>query len=156
MKILVKTAERSASLSVPRSLYSDDAVLIAARIFAGRAEVYHEPTRAEHRLTLVAARAGLDAAALEALGGEFLNELLNQEYRFVVGRFNRKIADVIAAQTLLSARGGEHPAPQPEDSPELKAEAERLMREAEEETKRTMPKRIPPQNQPIPPEPRAR
>jgi His-Xaa-Ser system protein HxsD len=149
MNIAVDAAERRVSVRVPRKIYSDDAVRIAAHVFDSRAEVYHEAGRAEHELTLVARRTGLDAGALEALGGEFLNELLNQEYRFLVARFNRRIADRIVAQSLLSARGGDHPAPPPPDTPELKAETKRLLAEAADEIRRTMPKRIPPQGAPI-------
>ena len=156
MKILADRAARSVSLSAPRKTYSDDAVRIAALVFSNRADVYHEATRTAHELTLVAKRRDADGAALEALGGEFLNELLNQEYRFVVARFNRKVADLIAAQTLLSARGGESAPKRAPDSPELQAEAARLMREAAEEIRRTMPKKIAPRGTPIPPEADAR
>ena len=156
MKILTDRAARSVSLSAPRATYSDDAVRIAAHVFSNRADVYHEATRSAHELTLVAKRRDADAAALEALGGEFLNELLNQEYRFVVARFNRKVADLIAAQTLLSARGGENPPQRAAASPELQAETARLMRAAAEEIERTMPRKIAPRGSPIPPEPDAR
>ncbi|MFI5346183.1 MAG: hypothetical protein ACHQ51_07405 [Elusimicrobiota bacterium] len=156
MKISVDRAERSASFSAPRKIYSDDAVRIAAHVFSSRVEVYHEETKSAHALTLVAKRKDLDEKALEALGGEFLNEMLNQEYRFVVARFNRKVADVIAAQTLLSARGGENPAAPAEDSAELKTETARLMAEADAEIKRTMPKKLAPQGPLYPPEVHAR
>ena len=156
MKIEVNRAERSVSLTAPRKTYSGDAVGIAAHVFSNRAEVYHNESKSDHELTLVAKRRDLDEAALEALGGEFLNELLNQEYRFVVGRFNRKVADVIAAQALLSARGGEKPAKPAPDSSELKAEVKKLMAAAEEEIRRTMPKKLAPQGPLYPPEPHAR
>lgn len=155
MKISVDRAERSVSLSAPRKIYSDDAVRIAAHVFSNRTEIYHEAAKSHHELTLVAKRRDLDEKSLEALGGEFLNELLNQEYRFVVARFNRKVADLIAAQTLLSARGGENPEAPAEDSAELKAEAARLMAEANDEIKRTMPKKLAPQGPLYPPEFRA-
>ena len=156
MKISVDRAERSVSLSAPRKIYSDDAVRIAAHVFSTRAEIYHNAAKTAHELTLVAKRRDLDERALEALGGEFLNELLNQEYRFVVARFNRKVADLIAAQTLLSARGGETPAVPAPDSAELKAETARLMAEAEAEIRRTMTKKLPPQGPLYPPEVHAR
>jgi len=155
VKFLVDRAERSVSLRVPKKIYSDDAVRIAAHVFSNRAETYAESSRAEHALTLVAKRQDADAAVLEALGGEFLNELLNQEYRFVVARFNRKVADVIAAQTLLAARGGENPPAPPAETPELKAETERLMQAAAAEIARTMPKKISPPGPLYPPEARA-
>ena len=156
MKILVDLPERSVALSVPRKTYCDDAVRIAAHVFSNRAEVYHEAGKAAHELTLVAKRRDADEAALEALGGEFLNELLNQEYRFVVARFNRKISNLIAAQALFSARGGEKPPRPAPDSPELQAETVRLMREADAEIRRVMPKKIKPQGSPIAPEVHAR
>ncbi|MDE2491690.1 MAG: hypothetical protein KGM24_12660 [Elusimicrobia bacterium] len=148
MKISVDPSERSVTVTVSPKAYSDDAVRIAAAVFGAKAEVYDEGGRSARALTLVAKRA-LDARALEALGGDFLNELLNQEYRFLVARFNRAIADRIATQTLLAARGGETPPAPPADTPELKAETERLLAEAAEEIRRTMPKRLPPQGAPI-------
>jgi His-Xaa-Ser system protein HxsD len=147
----VDRAERSVSFSVPTKIYSQDAVRIAAHVFSNRVETYHEAGKTAHELTLVAKRRDLDEKTLEALGGEFLNEMLNQEYRFVVARFNRKVADLIAAQTLLSARGGENPAVPAADSAELKAETARLMAEAEAEIKRTMPKKLSPQGPLYPP-----
>jgi His-Xaa-Ser system protein HxsD len=156
MNMSVDQKKRSVSLSAPRKTYSDDAVRIAAHVFSNRAEVYHRASRSAHELTLVAKRRDADAPSLEALGGEFLNELLNQEYRFVVARFNRKVADVIAAQTLMSARGGEKPAPAAPDSPELEAEVRKLISAAEEEIRRTMPKKLAPQGPLYPPEGHAR
>jgi His-Xaa-Ser system protein HxsD len=156
MKISTDRAERSVSLMVSAKIYSQDAVRIAAHVFSRRAEIYHEDAKGSHELTLVAKRKDLDEKALEALGGEFLNELLNQEYRFVVARFNRKVANLIAAQTLLAARGGETPAAPAPDSAELKAETARLMKEAQAEIDRTMPKKLAPQGPLYPPEVHAR
>lgn len=155
MKMSVDRAERSVRFAVPRAVYSDDAVRIAAHVFANRAETYAEESKAAFDLTLVSKKAGLDDSSLEALAGEFLNELLNQEYRFVVARFNRKVADVVTAQTLLSARGGENPPAPPAETPELKAETQRLMREAADEIERTMPKKIAAPGPLYPPEARA-
>lgn len=151
MRSVVDRAERSVSFSVPKKIYSDDAVRIAAHVFSNRLETYVEESKTAHELTLVAKRKDLDEAALEALAGEFANELLNQEYRFVVARFNRKVADVIAAQTLLAARGGETPPVPPADTAEVKAELERLLNTAREEIKATMPKKLPAQGPLYPP-----
>jgi His-Xaa-Ser system protein HxsD len=156
MIISADIKKRSVSLHVSRKIYSDDAVRIAGHVFSGRAEVYHRAGKSDHELTLVSKRRDADAPALEALGGEFLNELLNQEYRFVVARFNRKTADLIVTQTLLSARGGENPAKPAPDSAEFEAEARKLQAAAEEEIRRTMPKKLPPQGPLYPPEAHAR
>lgn len=151
MKFAIDRAARAVSFSLPKSLYSLDALRIAGVVFASRAEVYHEETKAEHRLTLESRRRDSGPAELEALAGDFHNELLNQEYRFLVARFNRKIADLIVTQTLLAARGGENPPAPPAETPEFRAEADRLMAEAAEEIRRTMPRKIAPQGSPIPP-----
>ena len=153
--IAIDEAGRSVSFSVPDKLYSEDGLKIAAQIFSARADVYLEEARGRHELTLKAKRRTVDAAGLAALAGEFRNELLNQEYRFLVGRFNQKITSLIVTQTLFAARGGETPpeAPAAEKTPEFQAEVARLMSEADAEIRRTMPKKLPPQGNPLPPAP---
>ncbi len=142
------------TLEAPKSMYSLEGVRIAAAVFEGRAEASVSEDAKLWEIALVSRRKGLGAAELESLGGEFLNELLNQEYRFVVGRFNRKISDLIATQALLAARGGENPPDPPsgEKTPQFQEEVSRMVREAQDEVRRTMPKRIPPQGLPIPPQ----
>lgn len=151
MKLSLDARARQAVLRVSAKIYSQEALRITAAVFDGRADVYLEDGRVERAVTLRAARKDLDASGLEALAGEFLNELLNQEYRFIVSRFNRKISDLISAQTLLAARGGEAApaAPGGEETPEFKAEVERLMAAAAEEVSRTMPRKLPPQGLPL-------
>jgi len=145
--------ERSASFDLPKSAYSRESVEIAAHVFASRADVLLAESSKELSLTLRAKRKGLDRAGCEALAGEFVNELLNQEYRRVVGRFNQKITSVVVTQTLLAARGGEKPAeaPEAEKTPEFQAAVEKLMEDARLEISRTMPKKISPQGTPLPP-----
>jgi His-Xaa-Ser system protein HxsD len=157
VKLDIDAKAREVSFSVPSKVYSMDALRIAAATFESRCESEAGEEKGRYELTL-RARKSLDAAGLEALAGEFANELLNQEYRFVVAKFNRKVADLIAAQTLLAARGGENPPAPPagEDTPEFKAEVQKLLAEAAEEIRRTMPPRIAPQGSPIPPEKDAR
>ena len=136
-------------LTLPKSIYSRDAIAIAAQVFAGRAQVYLSESGARWTVELKPARAGADRAAL---AGEFLNEALNQEYRFKLSRVNGKLAGLIATQALIAARGAETPAaPAAEQAAEFQAEVSRLLSEAEDEIRRTMPRRIPPQGAPIPP-----
>jgi His-Xaa-Ser system protein HxsD len=153
MKLKVSETDRTVDFSVDRKVYSRDAAAIAAQILAKNVNVYLDESKTKLDLTLEAKRKDLKKADLENLAGEFLNEMLNQEYRFVVGRFNQKIANLIVTQSLLAARGGEEPkkAPEPE-TPEFKAEVARLIKEAQDEIKRTMPKKLPPQGNPLPPE----
>ncbi len=153
MKLDIDAKAREVSFSVPEKVYSEDALRIAAAVFESKCEPSAGSDKGRHDITLKA-RKPLDAEGLKALAGEFVNELLNQEYRFVVARANRKVADLIAAQTLLAARGGENPpaAPEGEKDPAFQAEVKKLLSEASEEIRRTMPKRIAPQGSPIPPE----
>lgn len=156
LKLSADPKEREVSFSVPRSMYSRQAVEIAAHVFSKRVDVLLAEDKKAFDLTLRSKRKTADKAELEALGGEFVNELLNQEYRFIVSRFNQKISSLIVTQALLAARGGEdaRPAgvPEAEKTPEFKAKVAALLREAEEEVKRTMPKKLPPQGNPLPPE----
>lgn len=140
---------REIEVTLDPKVYSDEALRIAAAVFEARCEAYVEKKKAGVVLTLEARRKDLDAKALEALAGDFVNELLNQEYRFLVGRFNRKVADLVVTQALLSARGGETPPKKAEDDPKFREEAARLMSEAAAEIAKTMPKRIAPQKGPI-------
>ncbi len=155
MRLEIDPQEPSVSFSAPKSVYSQDGLRIAAHVFATRAEVLVAKYRDSYAVTLKSKRRSASQADLEALAGEFLNELLNQEYRFLVGRFNHKISGLIVTQVLLAARGGEQAVkpPSEERSAEFQAAVAVLMKEAEEEALRTMPKRIAPQGRPLPPAP---
>ena len=155
MTTTIDLEERSVSFDVPKKVYSLEGLQIAAHVIAPRAEVLFAESRTAYELTLRSRKRAADAASLSDLAGDFANELLNQEYRFLVGRFNHKISSLIVTQALLAARGGETPPPPPEaeKSPEFQAQVEQLMREAEEEVRRTMPKKLAPQGSPIPPAP---
>lgn len=148
MKIDVDAKERSASFELPKPIYSQDGLEIAARVFSSRADVFLEETAKAFGVTLQAKSSKADP---EALAGEFLNELLNQEYRFIVGKHNRKISNLIVTQALFAARGGENPPKAAEETPEFKAAVDELMKQTAAEIKRTMPKKLPPQGNPLPP-----
>lgn len=151
----VNAGERSVELDLPAGVYSPDSVRIAAHVFDRRAEAFLSEEGRTLEVALVSRSGDAGPEELKALGKEFLNELLNQEYRALVGRFNRKITDLVVTQALYSARGGETPPEKAdESSPEFKADVERMLKEAEEEIRRTMPPKIPPQGPPVPPEKR--
>lgn len=145
--------ERQVSFDVPKKVYSMDAVRIAAQILAPKVDVYLDESKTDYEVTLQAKRRDAGAPELAALAGEFGNELLNQEYRFVVGRFNSKISGLIVTQALMAARGGETPAATPveEQMPEFKAKIAELVKNAEAEVARTMPKKISDQGTVLPP-----
>jgi hypothetical protein len=137
---------KTVAFSASRHFCSPEAVELAARVFETKAEAAAKPVGDFFEVRLKSKkRTPVSAEELEALAGEFLNEVLNQEYRFLVGRFNAKIADLIATQTLYCARGsGKRVKPRSEASPKFKASVDALMKTAREEIKRTMPGKIPP------------
>jgi His-Xaa-Ser system protein HxsD len=154
MELDVEPAERTVAFEVPEKIYSRQGLEIAAQIFSSKADVYLGKTGGVFEVTLKSKRKTAAAEGdLEVLAGEFVNELLNQEYRFIVGRFNQKISSFIVTQTLLSARGGETPAeiPAEEKTPEFKARVAALMKAASAEVAKTMPPKIPHQGTPLPP-----
>lgn len=136
-----------------KKIYSMDAVRIAALVLSSKVNVYLAETKTSFEVTLEPKRKDVGPEQLAALEGEFGNELLNQEYRFIVGRFNSKISSLIVTQALMAARGGEAPAvaPAAESTPEFKKLVAGLMKNAEAEVARTMPKKIPHQGTPLPP-----
>ena len=136
-----------------KKIYSMDAVRISALVLSSKLNVYLDETKTAFEVTLEPKRKDAGPEQLAALEGEFGNELLNQEYRFIVGRFNAKISSLIVTQALMAARGGEKPAPAPaaESTPEFKKLVADLMKNAEAEVNRTMPKKISHQGTPLPP-----
>lgn len=149
----IDTDEKSVSLDLPRALYSREGIGIAAQVLAPQAAVLLGEDDDEYQVVLQSKRKAPKEDELRRLGGEFLNELLNQEYRMLVGRFNRKISSLTVTQALLAARGGETPpaAPEQEKTPEFRKAVEELMREAQAEIERTMPRKLPPQGSVLPP-----
>lgn len=145
--------EREVSFKLPKKIYTMDALRIAAQILSTKIDVYLDESKSGYEVTLKAKRRDADEAKLAELAGEFGNELLNQEYRFIVGRFNSKISSLIVTQTLMASRGGEGPvkAPAAESTPEFKAMVAALMKTAEAEVARTMPRKIAHQGTPLPP-----
>lgn len=145
-----------AVLLVSRAVYSKEAVEISAQIISSQCDVFLSETKRRFEVTLKAKKKDLGEELLVSLAGNFFNELLNQEYRFLVGNFNRNISNLIVTQSLFSARGGEDRAAvcAAEKTPEFKAEVEELIKKAKEEVARTMPPKILPAGFPLsaPPE----
>ena len=153
MRLETDVKERQVSFEIPKKIYTMDALRIAAQILAPKIDVYLDESKTDYEVTLKAKRRDAGEAQLTALAGEFGNELLNQEYRFIVGRFNSKISSLIVTQALMAARGGETPAAPPveEQMPEFKAKVAAMVKNAEAEVARTMPKKIAHQGNPLPP-----
>jgi hypothetical protein len=146
MSLRADASSRTVSFRASRSVYSKQSLAIAAHVFEPKAEVSSAESGKSFDVALKSKRKQITEAELAALGGEFFNELLNQEYRLLVGNLNAGISNLIVTQTLYCAGGGEKAAKSRagETSREFKAAVDRLMRDARAEIKATMPKKISP------------
>jgi len=94
--------DNSLVFSIDESIYPLDILKQAAFIFIDRCYV-HLDREGERFVITLKGKEKLNAAALEALQGEFDNELLNQLVRRQIGRNNQKLREMIVAKALLSA-----------------------------------------------------
>lgn len=94
--------DRRVSFEIDESIYPLDTIQGAAYLFLDRCYVFLDRP-ADRRVAVVLRTKGdADAATLEALGGEFSNELLNQALRKAVGANNAKLREFILAKALFS------------------------------------------------------
>jgi hypothetical protein len=153
MKLEIDAEANEVSFSLHPEVYGEDSLRVAAAVFEKKAEVYEdeEGGKAGRRVTLAPRRKSTDAD-LQALAGDFMNELLNVEYRKLVTSMNKNLSTLLVTQALFAARGGENgPPPLAPLSEAQEAEVQKMMAEAREEIAKTMPKRLPPQGAPIQP-----
>jgi His-Xaa-Ser system protein HxsD len=92
---------RSVAFTIDEDLYSRDAVYGAAHLFVDRAWLYL--SRPAERMVRVRLKTKTEAteAELEALAGEFANELLNQMVRHQVGEATRSIREYYMARAFF-------------------------------------------------------
>ncbi len=93
---------RRASFVVDESLYPLDTIQGAAYLFLDRCYVFLDRPADQRVAVVLKTKGEADEAALEALAGEFANELLNQALRKAVGASNAKIREFILAKAFFS------------------------------------------------------
>lgn len=92
------------SLSLSTKVYRREAVLMAARGLAGRTECFEEKA-AKARLGIVLKpKEALPRDGMDALAGDFLREVLNQECRLDTAKRNGAVQRLLITQALYSAR----------------------------------------------------
>ena len=97
-------ATASLTLSLDVGLYPRDVLYAAAYVFLDRAYVLLD--RVESRFVLhLRAKRPLDEAALQAMAGEFENELLAQALRHRVADANQRIIEDVVAIAIAGAAG---------------------------------------------------
>lgn len=98
----VDLPQRRVSFTLDESIYDLDVVYGAAYLFVDRCYVWLDRP-ADHKVDVVLRTKGeADAAVLEALAGEFQNELLNQALRKNIGETNAKIREFIMARAFFA------------------------------------------------------
>lgn len=92
----MKPAKTTGPVFLSGKIYREEAVNLAAAVFAARAGV---------RLSKAAGGLMAEISGGENAAGEFCNEVLNQQCRIDLGLKNSKLASLIATKALLSAAG---------------------------------------------------
>lgn len=93
---------RRVSFVVDESIYPRDAIYGAAYLFVDRCWLYLDrPSDGKVEVRLTAKDAEISEETLEALAGEFANELLNQVLRQRVGDATREIREYYMARAFF-------------------------------------------------------
>ena len=135
MRFKVSTKAREVSFSLPKKLYALEIIQGAAHVLADRAAAFVDEKGKAWELSL-AVQGAPTKEALEALGHEFVAEVLNQALRQRLIANARPIYEHIIARAVVSARRDPKDKDQPsagELSEEQKAELQGLIAEAESE-----------------------
>lgn len=125
---------------VDTRLYDQESLKQAAAVWLKQCAVFvQEGPGNKIHMTLALKKSGpATREEMTRMANEFLNELLNQEYRQIVCRFNKKIAHLIVTQALFSA--SQPPlqdtaeALEPQVAADRAAEVEALLSRAREKT----------------------
>lgn len=99
----VSIANGFATVTLPAKMYSLETIFGAAFIYLDRAYIRLEEGPKKGVNVLIKGREGLDEKGLEALCGDFLNELVNQAIRSEISKSNNKLREYIVAKALFSA-----------------------------------------------------
>lgn len=97
-------SEREIAFDIDEELYALDAVYSASYLFVDRCYVYlARPADKKIRVRLRAKEATTEEA-LDALAGEFANELLNSQLRFRLGRSTAAIREQYMARAFFGGQ----------------------------------------------------
>lgn len=102
MQLTYELEERRVRFPIDESLFPLDAIYGAAYLFVDRCYVFLDRPADQRVEVQLRAKGDADEAALEALAGEFANELLNQALRVRVGDSTRKIREYTMAKAFFS------------------------------------------------------
>lgn len=99
---IVELGERRVRFEVSEELYDLDVIMGAAWLFLDRCYAWLDRPGDRRVEVVLKARGEIDTAGLEALAGEFVNELLNQAVRKHVGEANARLREFIMAKAFFA------------------------------------------------------
>jgi His-Xaa-Ser system protein HxsD len=100
-----EVGERRVRFTIDESIYELDVIMGAAYLFIDKVYVFLDRGGDRQVVVSLRARAECSEEELEALAGQFSNELLNQALRKQVGEANGRLREYILARALFAAEG---------------------------------------------------
>jgi His-Xaa-Ser system protein HxsD len=100
--LTIEQGERRVRFVASEEVYDLDVIQGAAYLFLDRCYVFLDRPGDKRVEIVLRAKGEADAAALEALAGEFANELLNQALRKNIGESNARIREFLMAKAFFS------------------------------------------------------
>lgn len=101
-KMKIDEKENKVTITVDPKTYSLDAVYGASYVFIDRAYIFLEE-KGNKTAVNIKGKEKMTPKKLEAMGGEFMNELLNSGLRHLISKNNKKLREYIAGIVLFSA-----------------------------------------------------
>ena len=104
-KIKTKIHKNQVIFYLSVKIYSLEAIYGAAYVFIDRAYLFLDSCSEKKIAVFLKGKNKLSRKQLEALKGDFLNELLDYAFRIKLSRNSRKLREFIVGQALVSAYG---------------------------------------------------
>ena len=104
-KIKTKINKNQVIFYLSVKIYSLEAIYGAAYVFIDRAYLFLDSCSEKKIAVFLKGKNKLSRKQLEALKGDFLNELLDYAFRIKLSRNSRKLREFIVGQALVSAYG---------------------------------------------------
>lgn len=102
MKLDYTLEQRQVSFVIDEELFPRDAIYGAAYLFVDRCYLFLSRPGDKQVAVRLRAKGQADEPTLEALAGEFANELLNQVLRHRIGESTRKLREYTMARAFFS------------------------------------------------------
>lgn len=100
-----KIQNRGETVRLDLKIYSKEVVPLTQAVFADRADIQIKDEGKDAVAVVLRPKRPMDARERQALGGEFVNEVLNQDLRLGVVKSNSRVLQMLIASALQYAVG---------------------------------------------------